>query len=76
MTVHFRTDGTATAFYDEELGLTELGEVSLERVSTVEWNKLFQCWEVWKLGKDSRLLFSDKSRAVCLQWERCNNESF
>lgn len=66
-------DGTARCLYSEEIDLPSLGFVSVNRVSTVEWDEMTQVWTVRKEHR-GRVLFSSQSRQACLQWEQEHQE--
>ena len=66
-TIIFKPDGTAVCLWHEAIALHELGWLALERASTVDFNNHDQKWEVKDLA--GRVLFSAKSRSVCLEWE-------
>lgn len=62
------SDGTARCLWTEDLPLAELGELSVQRASHVEFNDASQQWEVRFPGQ-SFAAFRNSSRAVCLEWE-------
>ncbi len=59
--------GIVTGLYTEAIPLTELGALSIERLTTIEFHDPTQQWEV--RDRAGALLFTDASRAQCLQWE-------
>lgn len=70
MRIVFNPDGTAQCLYSEDIDLRELGRLTVNRQSLVEFNDAKQKWEVW--SADCRLLFEHESREACLEWERNN----
>ena len=65
-------DGTGTCIHTDAIPLHELGTLTVKRASTIEFNEAQQLWEVRmedKLTGTWAVYFTDKSRAVCLQWE-------
>jgi len=65
--ITFNSTGIAQCLYSELIDLSVLGPLALTRISTVEFNPQQQHWEVRQ--PDGMLLFSHKSRALCLAWE-------
>jgi len=68
-TMHFASDGTAHCLWTEVIPLTELGQLSLQRASTIEFNNATQVWEVRLTSHPNQVVFSNSSRESCLQWE-------
>lgn len=64
----FDASGTGSCLYTELIDLQELGSLQMERASTIEFSDTGQVWEVRSLAK--KLLFSNRSRSVCLAWEQ------
>lgn len=62
----FNPSGTGSCLYTELIDLQQLGSLQVTRASTIEFNESGQVWEVRAAAK---LLFSNRSRAVCLAWE-------
>jgi hypothetical protein len=62
----FDASGSGSCLYTELIDLQQLGSLKIERASTIEFNESGQVWEVRAEGE---LLFSNRSRAVCLAWE-------
>jgi len=60
--------GNGHCLYTEQIDLTALGELQIERASNVEFNNQTQQWEVKNL--ENQLLFHHRSRSVCLAWEQ------
>ncbi len=66
--ITFAPDGSARCLYSELIDLTRLGPLHVQRASNVEFNPARQQWEVH--SRTGRLLYSHRSRAVCLAWEQ------
>lgn len=66
--LYFDEDGTGRCFYTEAIPLQELGLLSIQRTTHVEFNENSQCWEVLDLHGESA--FQHPSRQACLDWER------
>ena len=62
----FHQNGIVTGLYTEAIPLTELGYLTVERASSIEFNGTSQKWEVKSL--DNKTLFSHHSRQTCLEW--------
>ena len=79
LVLRFDPSGLGQCLYSELIDLAAIGSLELRRASTIEFNQEQQQWEVRATNDD--LLFSNKSRAVCLVWEhqhigiQCDNES-
>jgi hypothetical protein len=69
MTLTFDLLGTAQGLYAEQIDLRELGTMTLERASYIEFNSKTQVWEVI-CAKRHEMLFADFSREACLNWEK------
>jgi hypothetical protein len=63
----FELGGMVRSFYSELIDLSELGPLHVERASSIEFNEKKQKWEVREPNR--KVLFSHKSRAICLVWE-------
>ena len=68
ITISFTPDGIGRGFYTEEIDLTAVGPLSVERATSVEFNQAAQQWEVRDLS--GQLLHDHPSRAECLAWEQ------
>ena len=68
-TLRFDPTGTGHCLYHEFIDLQELGQLSCERASEVEFYATSQQWEVRRAEQD-QLLFQSPSRSACLKWER------
>lgn len=64
--IEFSEDGRAETLHTDKLPLSELGLLSMERASSIEWSSERQLWEVFI---NDEVAFCDPSRAVCLAWE-------
>lgn len=71
MNLTFDTHGSVQGLYTEAIDLRSLGPLVLRRASIIEFNHATQQWEVYS-SRDRRLLFTDGSRAACLDWEQQN----
>lgn len=69
-TLVFNADGTARGLYTDLIPLAEIGQLAIERASTIEFNHASQQWEVRSPGGE--LLFANASRQLCLDWEHAN----
>ena len=69
--ITFATDGTARTLWTDDLPLHDLGTLTVERASTIEFNLTKQEWEVRlvRKKKPSPVMFSHPSRAECIAWE-------
>ena len=67
--LQFGTDGTGHAVYTEALPLAQLGQLSMKRASTVEYNEATQQWEVRLASEPNTVAYSHSSRAECIRWE-------
>ena len=63
----FQSGGIVTGLYPEAIPLTQIGALTIERLTTIEFNDSTQQWEV--RDRAEALMFSDSSRERCLQWE-------
>lgn len=76
--IEFTPDGKAECLHAEVIPLEQLGTLSMERASSIEWNAQEQVWEVRGPMENVPfvqragwiVLFSDASRDACLMWER------
>ena len=64
----FRPDGSAVCLHTDLLPLADLGTLTVERNSEVEFNHGTQLWEVRRPGR-AEVLFTHASRSVCIEWE-------
>lgn len=65
-----KSNGEIVCLWTDDLSLAELGQLIVERASTIEFEPLSQLWEV-RLAAETphQVVFAHKSRQVCLQWE-------
>lgn len=79
MILLFTPDGEARGLYSEQIDLREIGALTIERASCVEFNPDSQLWEVRTPTHDNEgrlcenpgeLLFEHPFREDCLKWER------
>jgi hypothetical protein len=72
-TITFHPNGRATTLYTDKLPLRELGQLSVQRASLIEFNDSTQEWEVFFLPIPHSKIripnFSHPSREACLAWE-------
>ena len=66
--IQFDSEGTGRCLYTEAVPMANIGRLSVERASAVEFNGASQEWEVVIAG-DTAPSFSHPSRAKCLEWE-------
>ena len=64
----FHPDGNITTLWTEAIPLQELGGLTVNRASTIEFNPESQQWEV-RFSNSMAVVFSHPSRATCLAWE-------
>ena len=69
--ITFTQDGTAGCLYTELIDLQRLGRLSCHRASMIEFDEKTQRWAVRRPGR-RRVLFSDRSRQACLDWEQAH----
>jgi len=67
----FTLDGSGHCLYDEVIDLKQLGSLSMQRASHVEFNERKQLWEVLSPDRQ-QVYFQSRSRQQCLDWERNN----
>lgn len=60
------TDGTLRCLWTDKLPLADLGRLTIERASTIEFDHAAQCWQVHINGT---IHFSHPFRDQCLAWE-------
>lgn len=54
--------------WTDAIPLAAIGQMKVERASTIEWNETNQVWEVFFRVK-SDVQFSHPSREACIAWE-------
>ena len=65
--IRFNEDGAGHCLYTEAIDLSSIGELEVQRASTIEFNAANQSWEVRR--PTGECLFSHRMRSVCLAWE-------
>jgi hypothetical protein len=60
------TDGTLRCLWTDDLPLAEMGQIAIDRASTIEFAHEAQQWQVLINGE---VAFSHPSRENCLAWE-------
>ena len=68
--LEFVPDGTARGLYTEVIDLAEIGHLTVQRHTIIEYDNPAQLWRVFDL--QGRCVHSSPSRGDCLQWERDN----
>ena len=66
-------DGTACGLYAEDIDLSRLGALHIERATTIEFDNDAQYWRV--RDQEGFPMFNSPSRKECLDWERQYFES-
>ena len=66
--IRFDPQGEGHCLYSEALDLPSIGTLQIARATNVEFNHETQEWEV--RGLEGQLLFSNRSRNICLDWEQ------
>ena len=64
----FNPSGLGECLYTELIDLSSIGSLEVRRASIIEFNPDKQQWDV--RNPNNALLFTNKSRAVCLAWEQ------
>ena len=64
--VSISKDGEVTCIYNEDIGLAEMGDLSINRLSDVEFNNDSRLWEVRHKGE---VLSTHKTRQEGIDWE-------
>ena len=64
----FNPDGTVQGLYTEAISLHELGRLSIQRASAIEFDDASQKWVV--RSPEGAELYQSSSRQQCLDWER------
>ena len=70
--LEFASDGSGQCLHTDLIPLQELGRLSVRRASTVEFCETIQEWVVMLPNDNYAILFHDKSRQSCLDWESEN----
>jgi hypothetical protein len=66
--ITFTPDGTGHALYTEAIDLGTIGELTIQRATTIEFDNESQYWRV--RDPAGFPLFNSPSRQACLDWER------
>lgn len=69
--LRFDARGTIGCLYTEAIDLRSLGKLEVTRATDIAFDDVTQQWETRSVDT-GEVLFSDPSRAVCLEWERDN----
>ena len=72
MNIIFTTEGVGRCLYTEAISLDQIGKLSVERASQVEFCNRLQAWRV---SVEGSVLFCAPTRQQCLSWERQYFES-
>ena len=64
----FDASGVGHCLWNEAVPLAEIGTLTVERASSVEFNPATQQWEV-RWPDSPSVVFSHASRAECIRWE-------
>jgi len=73
MTIVFNTNGTASCLYSEDINLSEIGVLAIQRLSLIEFDADRQVWTV--NDRHGEEAFNNPSRQVCLDWEASELEA-
>lgn len=65
--ITFSPNGAGHCFYTDAIDLRSLGLLTVERITSIDWNSDKQRWEV--RNTKNVLLFHAPSREECIQWE-------
>jgi hypothetical protein len=64
----FTPDGAGHCLYTENIDLSSLGKLEINRATMIEYDNKAQAWQVH--DNSGFPLFSSPSRETCLEWER------
>lgn len=65
--------GNIGSLYSDSFPFEELGEVTITRASTIEWDNDEGCWVAViekRFRKDGNYIYKNKSREECIKWEK------
>ncbi len=65
--LRFRSDGTVAGLYTEMIDLADLGRLTIQRASSIEFDNPGQLWRVF--DREGRCIHASASRTECLAWE-------
>ncbi len=66
--ITFTPDGEGHALYTEAIDLAVIGQLAIQRATTIEFDNKTQYWRV--RDPAGVPLFNSPSRQQCLEWER------
>ncbi len=66
--ITFTPDGAGHALYTEAIDLAVIGQLAIQRATTIEFDNQSQYWRV--RDPAGVALFNSPSRQECLDWER------
>jgi hypothetical protein len=67
-TLCFLPDGMVKGLYTEVINLQALGQLKVERATSIEFDHTWQVWRVF--DPEGQMLYCSPSRKVCLEWEQ------
>jgi hypothetical protein len=67
-TLFIMPNGKVRGLYTEEIDLSALGELEIQRACTLEFDNEAQAWRV--LDGEGDCLYCSPSRETCLAWEQ------
>ena len=67
-TLCFLPDGMVKGLYTEVINLQTLGQLKVERATSIEFDHPWQVWRVF--DPEGHMMYCSPSRKVCLEWER------
>jgi|APSaa5957512622_1039677.scaffolds.fasta_scaffold51012_3 hypothetical protein len=71
--ITFTSDGLGHGLYTEVIDLGRIGQLSIARATTIEFDNAAQYWRV--RDPDGFAMFNSPSRQECLEWERRHLDS-
>ena len=71
--ITFTPDGLGHGLYTEAIALGRIGDLRIERATTIEFDNRAQYWRV--CDPTGFRMFNSPSRQECLDWERRHIES-
>ena len=60
-------DGNLACLYTEAIPLEQIGALTVNRLTEIEFNNVSHLWEIKDM--DGKVLFTNRSRQRCLKWE-------
>jgi hypothetical protein len=67
-TLFIMPNGTVRGLYTEEIDLSTLGELEVQRACRLEFDNKAQAWRVF--DREGDCLYCSPSRETCLAWEQ------